>query len=176
MKITVRDPASYSVFAEMIVCGTVYPLSMTQGYQHGDIYTDGRAVLFHHDCGFAFLSGTAGEDTLEAVYSLMDNCGRRFVLFSEDDGITEFLSKKPGIHTDMRYFYEYSGAQKKALPGGMELREIDSDIISALDGRIVPAFSWSTDRFLSRGKGFAVMCGDEAASWAFSAAVSGDEI
>lgn len=34
----------------------------------------------------------------------------------------------------------------------------------------------SADEFLSKGKGYCVVCGEEVAAWAFSSAVSSDEI
>jgi predicted GNAT family acetyltransferase len=53
---------------------------------------------------------------------------------------------------------------------------MDRDIISRLNGRITPAFSWDdTERFLKYGKGFCVMCDGEPVSWAFTAAVSSTE-
>ena len=174
MHITDRDPAAFEDYAGMIKCGTVYPLSMTQGYQGGDIYTNGRAVLFHHDCGFAFLAGETDESTLEEVFSLMQKSSRRLVLFSEQREITDFFAAKPGICTDMRYFYTYSGGRPYTLRDGYSVKRIDSSIAERLEGRITPSFSWKGD-FLSKGAGFAVMHGEEAASWAFSAAVSDTE-
>ena len=36
---------------------TVYPRSIIEGFQQGDVFTDGKAALFWHNCGFAFLCG-----------------------------------------------------------------------------------------------------------------------
>ena len=69
----VKNCLEYNYYAKNIKCGTVYPLSMIQGYQSGDIYTDGKALLFHHDCGFAILCGDIGDNFLCDVYYLIKN-------------------------------------------------------------------------------------------------------
>ena len=91
----VKNYSQYNEIAKEIKCGTVYPLSMTQGYQSGEAYTDGKAMLFHHDCGFAFLCGDTEETFLNDVYSLMKRSQRRFVLFSEKEYITRYFKATP---------------------------------------------------------------------------------
>lgn len=84
--------------------GCVYPLSVAEGIQEGDIFTsligNYNQVLFWTQSGFAYLSGT-----------------------------------------------------------------------------IVPSLFWINIKdFLAKGKGYCISCGDDIATWAFSAAVSSKEI
>ncbi|MBQ5317046.1 MAG: GNAT family N-acetyltransferase [Oscillospiraceae bacterium] len=172
------DDVRFAHYADMIRCGAVYPMSMAQGIQGGDMYTDGEAVLFHHDCGFGLLAGDMSIAFLDDVYELMKNCGRRLVLFSERSDVTERFASRADIRTDLRYFYEYKGSDDipvTAPKRGFTVERIDAGNIDRLNGRIVPSFSWKRDVFLKNGFGFAVMCGGKAASWAFSAAVSDTE-
>ncbi|MCD7724983.1 MAG: hypothetical protein LUI12_05440 [Clostridiales bacterium] len=52
-------------FADDCKCGNVYPLSIVQSYQRGEIFAkqaiDCKAALFWHYCGFAFVSGKYDE-------------------------------------------------------------------------------------------------------------------
>ena len=59
----------------------VYPLSIANGIQVGEIYTDGMgSVLFWHYCGFAYISGVANPKFLEEIYQefFMSETDRRF--------------------------------------------------------------------------------------------------
>ena len=173
-KVTVFS--EYYECAKEIRCGAVYPLSMVQGFQGGDIYTDGNAFLFHHDCGFAFLCGSITDAFLSDVYSLMKDVGRRLVLFSENEYITCFFEKYPDASINTRYFYSYAGHPVSAVNYLYTIKKIDRATIDQLAGKITPSFSWITDVFLQKGFGIAVICDDMPVSWAFSAAVSNDEV
>lgn len=58
-------------------CGSVYPLSVAEGIQKGDIFADSvegyEKVLFWTHSGFAYLSGKMDEYFLEDIYELMLN-------------------------------------------------------------------------------------------------------
>lgn len=172
----VKNNSQYNDIAKEIKCGTVYPLSMTQGYQSGDTYTDGKAMLFHHDCGFAFLCGDTEETFLNDVYSLMKRSQRRFVLFSEKEYITRFFEKMPDIQINERFFYEYADQGVLTESRAYSIKKIDNELLGRLDGTITPSFSWNADSFLKNGFGYAVMCENTPVSWAFSAAVCNDEV
>lgn len=172
----VKSSSEYNYLAKEIRCGAVYPFSMTQGFQSGDIYTDGKAVLFHHDCGFAFLCGDIGDTVLSDVYSLMRKTERRLMLFSEKEYITHFFEKLPDISINTRYFYTYDGQDVSEENKIYPIKRIDRVTIGQLDGKITPSFSWNTDDFLQKGFGYAVISDDIPVSWAFSAAVSNDEV
>ena len=161
--------------------GVIYPLSVIQGYQTGDIYELENCTLIHHYCGFGFLCGEPTEGAFAQIVTLMKsivNSGGRLVLFCDGQSLARRFELQGGMIIETREFYEFSGERSSfTLPEGFEIRELDGGIISRLDGRIVPSFSWeSSERFLEKGKGFCVMHGQEPAAWAFSAAVSDDEI
>ena len=170
---------SFSAFAEAVPFGRVYPLSMTDGRQSGDIYTDGRAVLFWHHCGFGCISGDADSAFIDGVYRLMKNGGRRLVIFA-DKKLKEQFSCFEDITAERRLFFEFpddAPAPAYKLPDGFDMSVLDNRLIPQLTGRIVPAFSWEDDRqFLKNGYGCCVTCDGKPCAWAFSAAVGGDDV
>ena len=158
--------------------GLVYPRSVKEGIQTGDVIGFDSGSLIWHYCGFAHIMGNVSEKELGEIYRLMAKGSRRLVLFTENDDVISFF-KNLGCKADQRYFYCHSGVlpdPASLLPDGYSFAEMDRDIISRLNGRITPAFSWDdTERFLKYGKGFCVMCDGEPVSWAFTAAVSSTE-
>ena len=164
-----------------ISCGRIYPLSVLQGYQQGRIFELESCTLIWHLCGFAFLCGEASQKDCESIFGLMEDAGaegKRLVLFSEKTSVEKAFMKL-GAKADDRIFFEYAREKNTdiMLPDGFEMRRIDAENIGKLDGRIKPSFSWESDEsFLAKGVGFCVMHGDTPAAWAFSAAVSDDEI
>ncbi len=66
--ITSQDYKFFERFAYACKCGNVYPLSIVQSYQEGNVFTKQTAncntVLFWHYSGFAFVSGRYDEDFL----------------------------------------------------------------------------------------------------------------
>ena len=63
------------------------------------------------------------------------------------------------------------------IPEGYELRKIDEDLLSRIEGRVVPLNFWSSSQdFLTRGRGYCLVKDDEVAAVAFSAAVSSGQI
>ena len=54
---------------------------------------------------------------------------------------------------------------------------LDKDILSKLEGRIIPAYSWnSSEDFLEKGKGYCILHGNEIVTVAFTAAISDTEV
>ncbi|MDE7288530.1 MAG: GNAT family N-acetyltransferase [Oscillospiraceae bacterium] len=169
-------------------CGKVYPLSVSQGFQHGDIFTysanNCEAVLFWHYCGFAYLAGKPDETFLEDVYKLMLNRdstnSRRFILMTNNKDTEKFFRSKDGVCIDRRYLFEYTENQSPVIPimpSGFEIKEINSELLSAIHGGIVPSLFWEkSENFLKKGKGYCILDGKNVAAWAFSAAVSSSEI
>ena len=51
-------------------CGTVYPLSIAEMNQYGDIYKERDSLLLWHYCGFAFLYGVCDERFLKSIYDM----------------------------------------------------------------------------------------------------------
>ena len=81
---------------------------------------------------------------------------------------------------DQRKEYRFSrGAtfSEEELNTELRIEKIDSSNIKAVQGRIVPAFSWESDEaFLKNGFGYVAMDGEKFAAIAFSAAVSSEEV
>lgn len=169
-------------------CGKVYPLSVSQGFQYGDIFTysanNCEAVLFWHYCGFAYLAGKPDKAFLEDVYKPMLNRNntnsRRFILMTNDKETEIFFQSKDGVSIDRRYLFEYTenkSPEFSTIPSGFEIREINSELLAEIHGGIVPLLFWeSSENFLKKGKGYCVLDGKNVAAWAFSAAVSSSEI
>lgn len=185
------DLLQYSDFidlAEVHDCGAVYPLSVAEGIQEGDIFINAargyEQVLFWAHSGFAYLSGEADVCFLDEVYGLMTDCiksnTRRFLLMTRNPHIEEYFTQKDDCIVEKRYLFTYAGDTKvpmPLLPTGCALREIDSRLLKSISGQIIPSRFWkNADDFFVRGKGYCIVCGNDIASWAFSAAVSTKEI
>lgn len=169
-------------------CGKVYPLSIAEGFQEGEIFTssmkDYGIVLFWSHSGFAYLSGKADRYFLEEIYELMLDRNklnsRRFQLFTREKYIKDYFMSKDDIILEKRYIFNYSGKGEfieSNLPIGYELKEMDYELLLKIPGKIVPSLFWKdVNDFLIKGKGFYITCGNDIASWAFAAAVSSKEI
>ena len=169
---------------EKTPCGTVYPLSIAEMRQYGDIYKEGDSVLFWHYCGFAFLYGACDNLFLEAVYNMfLSSCSdlpRRFILFSANPVVIDFFRNKHDIVLGKRYSFEYPldapFISSKIRPE-YKVCQFNKDMFDNIQGRITPRFSWrDASEFLNNGMGYCVLYQEKAVSWAFSAAVSIDEI
>lgn len=169
-------------------CGCVYPLAIAEGIQEGDIFTSasngGKTVLFWAHSGFSYLSGKTDEGCLDEIYRLMPDGtkpnAKRFLLMTDDSRIKAYFAKKDDVSIEKRYLFAYAGDEdvgEPSLPIGFEMKEIDGRLLKRISGQIVPPLFWKNpDVFLSKGKGYCIVCGNEIASWAFSAAVSTKEI
>ena len=61
----------YRKYADRIsadIPGAVFPLSVIEGIQSGDIYEDGGDLLIWHRCGFAFVTEGCGTQMLDFAY------------------------------------------------------------------------------------------------------------
>lgn len=169
-------------------CGSVYPLSVVEGIQKGDIFTnsvrDYEKVLFWTHSGFAYLSGKMDEYFLEDIYEFMSDRTKlhtkRFLLMTRDKYIQEYFEQKGDIIEEKRYLFQYSGAKgymKSSLPEEYELKSIDNRLLPQISGKIVPSLFWNdTNEFLAKGKGYCITHNNDIVSWAFSAAVSTKEM
>ena len=163
-------------------CGTVYPRSIAEGVQEGDILPHGDAVLFWHRCGFAQLFGDVDAACLAWVRETFlhaDDLPRRFVLFTDDAAVTAFFRDTEGITTGTRLSFvwpEDVPPPQYELPPGYTLSPLDRTCLVQMQGRITPRFSWDDAAFLEKGSGVCVLWEGRPAAWAFSAAVSADEI
>jgi len=188
IKVNLQKHSDYVSYANNCTCGKVYPLSIALKYQPGDIFVDSesecKTVLFWHHCGFAFISGEYNEIFLASVYALFFDKKtvnpRRFVLFTDDERTKYYFSAKENIVVESRFFFDFGHSDLENfidLPAGYELKPIDSELLPQIEGRITPYFSWdNASDFLSKGSGYCIVSGREVAAWAFSSAVSDDEI
>ena len=180
-------PTSYKTmipYVDKMTCGAVYPLSIAELTQQGEIYTDGNSALFWHYSGFAFLYGICGDNFLNRVYenflSIDSVTSRRFILFAAHEQVKRFFWSKDNVVSGKRYFFEYPNSyspRSGALPTNLEMREINGELFDKTEGAVTPRFSWAnSSEFLNKGKGYCIADGKRAVAWAFSAAVSADEI
>lgn len=170
-----RDFPAFETAAQNTGGDPVYPCSVTQGYQSGDLYAIGGAVLFHHYCGFAYLSGETPAEVLEAVRTrfLSGPQPRRFVLITDRAEVIAYFRDFAEIAAEERLYFRADTAPEPAVPAGFSLKPLTADLMPRLSGRIIPAFSWESDaQFLRSGFGYCLLHGEEIAACAFSAAVT----
>ncbi len=171
----------YIPWAERCTSNRVYPLSIAQRRQSGEIYADRQGdaeqVLFWHCCGFAYISGAVSDSLMEETASeICRRSGRRMVLITDSAEAVRWLNEKQ-IETGKRIEYAYaeSGLPEAVLPG-IRIVKIGENNIDRITGRIVPAFSWEKERFLQDGFGYIAFYGEEYCGVVFSATVSSDEV
>ena len=157
----------------------VYPLSIAEGVQSGDIFIGGDAVLFWHNCGFAYLSGHPEPAFLNEIAVRFfggTQPERRFLLISDDADVCRYFAAQRGILAEQRVYYHADAAcAELQLPEGFSLHRTDAELLPRITGRIVPAWSWDApEQFLANGIGYCVMHGETVAAAAFTAAVSSD--
>ncbi len=183
-KLKDTEYTDYIKWAKKNTANRVYPCSIAEGYQQGDIYVNDGAtvetVFFWHYCGFGYITGEASDSFLKEIYSEMvsDSNGRRLVLITADDKIIPFFNNKD-VLTEARAEYAYSSHNNviSTVRGDFQIEQISSDNIQRIEGRIVPSFSWeSPERFLKEGFGYMALDHGRICAVAFSAAVSSDEI
>jgi len=186
-KVPVSEYKTFINRARTITSNQVYPLSIAEGNQPGDIFTDNlehvTAVLFWHFCGFSYLSGTPSKAFLEEIYKefFLKEKERRFLLITDDSVVISFFSCQPGIVINDRIEYKYGKTAEKTESStnknSCKIEKIDREILPCIQGRIIPSFSWdSGETFLQKGMGFVIRENDAIAAVAFSAAVSSEEI
>ena len=183
-KVSEKNYRYYIPWAEENTANTVYPCSIAEGFQSGDIYVnDGEnpeSVFFWHHCGFGYISGKASDAFMNDIYSEMISMqrGRRLVLITADDDVTAFFHKKD-VQTDLRIEYSFFHPKYTAAmdTGRFLIEEIDTANLSKIEGRIIPSFSWkSPDQFLKKGFGYIALDQNKVCAVVFSAAVSSDKI
>ena len=111
-KVQKDDYKKYLLQAGMNTANRVYPLSITEGLQVGDIFvnegTTVDSVLFWHFCGFGYISGNPSQELLSDVYAkmLLEQKDRRLVLITDDEHTIHFFEDKD-IQMDVRVEYSY---------------------------------------------------------------------
>ncbi len=177
-KITTDCYKDYIEWAKINTADRVYPMSIAEVFQTGDIYVnDGdsvSSVFFLHYCGFGFISGTPSKSFLEEISGL-DPDGRLF-LITNDNEVIHFFSDRSYEIND-RIEFAWSGDYKE-IPVNEEfsIEPITKDNIGKIKGRIIPSFSWeSSEQFLNNGFGYVAVKGEDICAVAFGA-VSSEEV
>ena len=175
-KISLNEYQNYTRYVENISFGEVYPRAVVNGMQSGEIFSDGKAVLIWHYCGFAWICGEYSDIFLREAERLKADARRRLVFFTGDERVSEFF-ERCGASLGKRLFFRYTGAgAETALPEGFEIKPIGRRLFEELEGRVEPKLFWSdAGEFERNGKGFCVMNGSEPAAWAFFASTDGKE-
>lgn len=171
-------------YIDKLGCGAVYPLSIAETIQQGDIFTNQHSFLFWHYCGFASIYGEHDENFFNWIYEKFfcnnNVTPRRFILFVSSETVRRFFLEKDNIILEHRFFYEYqkgSSPNIPILPSGYRLCEINKELLDKISGNITPSFSWNDlTEFLKKGKGYCIVDGETVAAWAFTAAISDEEI
>ncbi len=169
------------IFARNCTSNAVYPLSIAEGFQDGNVFfsDDSKTALFWHYCGFAYLSGSVEDSFLEKIYQdyLVKKQDRRFILITDNSKAIEFFSDKDDIVIDKRVEYRFVDLPQSVPECKYKVEPILESNYDRIHGNIVPTFSWSSkEQFLKNGFGFVVLDGDKVIAVAFSAAVSSDEV
>ena len=177
-QVATADYPAYMQQARAASGDHVYPCSIAEGIQSGEIYTDGSAVLFHHYCGFAYLSGKPDAAFLREITERFFGDApqpRRFVLITDQPEVIAYYTANPAICAEKRFYFRADKAPEIAVPDGFALSEITAEHLSRLQGRIIPAFSWeNAAQFLQHGFGTCVLQDDAIAACAFSSAVTSE--
>jgi hypothetical protein len=174
----------YMEYAEECTANRVYPVSIANGIQDGEIYTDDKGcVLFRHYCGFAYLSGNVNPEVLDEIYQefLAVEMDRKFLLITDSKDISDFYSRCKLIQLDKRIEYVHSGILENMpeLDERFVYERITAENIGDIQGRIIPSFSWrNSDAFLQNGFGFLLRNWENGcfAAVAFSSAISPEEV
>ena len=193
-KIEKSEYSRFIEYAKRCSANKVYPMSIAEGYQEGDIFVSSEEdfVMFWHYCGFVYFSGSPLKALLEEIYEeyLSQEQERSFIIITDDEAIKDFFSKKSDVIIDKRFEYAFGAVDDdtedktdSSIGNTAEdnskigIERISEKNIDRIHGRIIPSFSWDTNEaFLEKGLGYVAVEGEKIAAVAFSSAVSSDEV
>ena len=193
-KIEKSEYSRFKEYAKRCSANKVYPMSIAEGYQEGDIFVSSEEdfVMFWHYCGFVYFSGSPLKALLEEIYEeyLSQEQERRFIIITDDEAIKDFFSKKSDVIIDKRFEYAFGAVDDdtedktdSSIGNTAEdyskigIERISEKNIDRIHGRIIPSFSWDTkEAFLEKGFGYVATDGERIAAVAFSSAVSPEEV
>ena len=165
----------------------VYPLSILEGIQTGEIFVDDdeapTAALIWHYCGFANILGNYDERFIEETMKMMQDppeghSGRMALQTENDRRLDEIILKTPMVAKHERYIFEFTGDEDNILYAvNSEPEEISSENYGLMKGRIIPTFSWPTkEEFLKNGFGYCLIEDGMMLACAFASGVSKDYV
>lgn len=163
----------------------VYPLSIVEGSQQGEIWVDDLSVpkfaLFWHYCGFAYIAGVYDDSLIEEIKEMMHNpkeghSGRLALQTSVDEKLESIMLQDKTIQKKEQYLFDYLGTYEKKpgeLAPGFEILPIDRQNYELLKGHVVPGYSWENkEEFLKNGFGYCIVNNTQFVACAFSAGIS----
>ncbi|MBO4373812.1 MAG: GNAT family N-acetyltransferase [Lachnospiraceae bacterium] len=165
----------------------VYPLSVLEGIQKGEIFVDNdetpAAALIWHYCGFANILGAYDESFIEKTMKMMQDppeghSGRMALQAENDRRLEDMILKTPIAAGYERYIFEFAG-EKFSIPQTQEteLKEITAENYGLMKGKIIPAFSWpDKEEFLKNGFGYCLIKDGHMLACAFASGISKDYV
>ena len=177
------DFGKIAYLADRITVEKVYPLSIIEGFQKGEILVDDEenptVALIWHYCGFANVTGDYNQGFIEEIMQMMQDppeghSGRMALQTENDDRLQDLIMRSPGVARSERYVFAFAG-EKSDISNTMKakLEPISSENYELMRGRIVPTFSWqSKEAFIKNGFGYFLIQDGRMAACAFSSGVS----
>ena len=165
----------------------VYPLSIVEGVQKGEIFVDNdetpTAALIWHYCGFANILGAYDERFIEETMKMMQDppeghSGRMALQTENDRRLEGMILNTPRVARYERYIFEFAG-EKGSMPKTpeAELKGIKADNYELMKGRIVPTFSWENkEEFITNGFGYCLIKDGQMLACAFASGISKDYV
>lgn len=181
IRVTPEQYPEYIPWAERCTSNRVFPMSVAEGYQTGDIFTDDilspGTVLFWHYCGFAYIVGEISDSILEELITdIAPLIDRRMVLITDSEEAVRYFTERY-FEIGKRIEYGHSGEIPDASSDpDIVIALVGEDNIDLITGKIVPSFSWERSDFLLKGSGYAAFCDGKYCGVAFSSAVSSSEV
>ena len=180
-KVEANQYKEFIPWAKSCSSNQVYPLSIAEGRQSGDIFVDNlenpNSVLFWHYCGLAYISGRTSESLLEEITADICTGSSRRLLFITDDAPAINWLLQNHYEISRRIEYSYGGDSSAVTEQtDIDIRKIDENNLHLINGRIIPSFSWEDKLFLKNGFGFAAFDNDKYCGVAFSSAISSAEV
>lgn len=181
------DHSKIAYLTDQITVEKVYPLSVLEGTQKGEIYVDNdkapASALIWHYCGFANIVGDQNEGFIEEVMHMMQDppeghSGRLVLQTDNDDSLQDIIMRNPMVARYERYVFAFAGVKtdiQHTMIAGPE--PILAENYELMRGRIVPAFSWqSKEEFIKNGFGYLLIEDGRMAACAFSSGISSDHV
>lgn len=166
----------------------VYPMSILEGYQSGEVWVDDTInpsfCLFWHYCGFAYIAGKYDDQIVSEIIEFMHNpseghSGRLALQTGIDERIQSMILKDEKVQKKEQYLFYFPEKKSDSLgvKYDFEIQPIDSANYALFSGRIIPAFSWeSEEQFLKYGFGYCIMQDKQFVACAFSSGISDEYV
>ena len=185
--IKLTDYGKIEHLLDQIKIEKVYPLSILEGIQKGEIYADNdetpTAALIWHYCGFANILGAYDERFIEETMKMMQDppeghSGRMALQAENDCRLKVMILKTPMVAGYERFVFEFTGEKDIVTQTqGTGLKEITADNYELMRGRIVPTFSWENkEEFIKNGFGYCVIQDGQMLACAFASGISKDYV